>query len=313
MKKMFIIGFSIMILGLLFAGFGFAHGGNQGIYWDNGFKAVDSKAQGRHYRQRSFSNINQIDLTADDDISIRRGNVSKVTVRYLNGNQVNKVDGKLTISGASHHRHFSWIIGGFEDDYNNDSPISVTIPEKAKLASLTGNPEDSVEVEGLTINKVDLTGEADVSMTDTNIKKSFNLQNDGDVTLRGVKAPALLQSSDDGDVTITESTFNKGQSSLSTDDGDVTLSSNTFDSVKTNTSDGDMTFRNQLINKRFEASTDDGDISGHINREKPIRVIAQGDDSDVTLFGRSRRSYGIDNVKGVQYRFDTNDGDITVE
>ncbi|EHO53185.1 DUF4097 family beta strand repeat-containing protein [Lentilactobacillus kisonensis] len=303
MKKTFVIGIVVMVVGIISFSLGLGNGGGKPIYWDHGFD-VEKGSQGQSHSRRvkQFSNIDQIKLLSTHAVVIKRGDVRKIIVRYPQKVKVAESGNTLMVHGSKPHTRWKIVLfgSGFQRINANDGRTVITVPKNAKLNSINGsssnsvreNDNDYLQLNDITAKKISYSGTGDVSLD--------NVHTTGNLVLTGT-----------GDKNISSGIFKRAQISASA--GDINLKSNQFESLSARSDAGDISFNKQRIQKSFTAHSDVGDIDGKVAVNKQTKITLSTDVGDKSLFGHSNSDYGNPYTKNpVRYRFSSDVGDVTI-
>ncbi|GAX04413.1 hypothetical protein IWT140_02051 [Secundilactobacillus pentosiphilus] len=309
MKKTFITGIIILIIGGIMLAIGIGQGGIKSIYWDNGLKTDQSTSY-----SREIKNVDTINIEGSNygPIAIHRGNVAKVAVHAQKSNQIKThLSGHaLTISGHS-RTHF--MFGDFSID-NGSQTIDVTVPKKTQIKTIDNRGEMSLHVTDLTVKNLSSNGYGNLNLENTMVTKEMNMphQNYGDITMNGVTFDRGLNIDSSGDITIRNSHFDKADSRLHSDDGEVYLSNNHWQNLSVTSSDGDLYLEDQSVKDTLTANTADGDITARIIPRAGIVIHANSSDGDTSIYGKNRHRYGKVKTNGQSFEINSSAGDVTV-
>lgn len=309
MKKTFITGLIILVIGGIMLAIGVGQGGLKSIYWHDGLK-IDQHTTST----REIKNVDTIKIDGSNygPIAIHRGHVAKVTVHAQKSNQIKtSITGhELTISGHS-RTHF--MFGDFDDD--NESPmIEVTVPKQTQIKTIDNSGDASLHVSDLTVANLSSTGYGDLNLENTTVTNEMNMphQNYGDITMNGVTFDHGLNIDSSGDITIRNSHFMKTDSRVHSADGDVSLVNNRWQNLSVSSASGDLNLEDQSIKGRLTANTDDGDITAHIIPRAGVAIHANSSTGDTSLYGKNRHDYGKVKPNGQAFELSSSNGDVTV-
>ncbi|MCH5462041.1 DUF4097 domain-containing protein [Lactobacillus sp. LC28-10] len=309
MKKTFITGIIILIIGGIMLAIGIGQGGIKSIYWDNGLKTDRSTSY-----SRDIKNVDTINIEGSNygPIAIHQGNVAKVTVHAQKSNQIKTSISGHTLSISGHSRtHFMF------DDFsidNGSQTIDVTVPKKTQIKTIDNRGEMSLHVTDLTVESLKSTGYGDLNLENMRVVKELEIphQNYGDITMNGVTFDQGLNIDSSGDIAIRNSHFNGGDSRIHSGDGDVDLVNNRWQNLSVTSSDGDLNLEDQLVKDTLTANTTDGDIIARIIPRAGIVIHANSSDGDTSIYGKSRHQYGEVKTNGQSFELTSSDGDVTV-
>ena len=286
MKKIYVIGITVLTLGLALLIIGKVNHGEQEADLANSGKRSSmierasnffTNSEQSAHKVKTVTKITQvkpfssIKLNIDQpDVQIAHGEKFQVTVIGHNPKKVGLAvtDHQLIITDN----------GSYDDGYR----IAITVPKNKDLENIDGScSEGDFSLRDLTIGKVDL-----------------QLQ-DGDVTVNNVKTKNANFYLDDGDLMLTDSSLS--QSILNLNSGDLTV---TNCHLKTNASlnDGDANINNSKILDDCLFNLNDGDFqASQISKTSCRLSIASYDDDDdenINYHGHSYRKYFSEIIKG---------------
>lgn len=155
-------------------------------------------------------------------------------------------------------------------------------------------PKVSVKNNQLNIKQTSSGGDSDDAITTVTVKQG-NLNRiqthvyDGDIELNNlILNDKLIASTSDGDIELRKLSL-KNKGTITTSDGDIELI-------------------NVSLNKGLSIKTSDGDITGH--DVDASGYTAKALDGDISLFGKSRSTYG--NINSNALKISTDSGDIRI-
>mgnify|MGYP005984493135 FL=1 len=305
MKKTFISGIFITILGAILFGLGILHHGDRNLIWQNGGFKIENTSMNR----TSFKDVRALKIDTIDDVQIKSYNGTQVKVLYraTNTPNYNAKNHQLSISGNSRSEaSFNLGLGNF-----TSSTIVIYVPSNSNLEKLTCTTSDGISISDLNFNQLHLSSDEDIDLHRVNVKNKLQIGGYTDLELDDVSAASLDYETGDGDVTIRDSKFIKDPSKISTQDGDVELRNASFKQLKVNSSDGDIDLSNLNVLQSLDGHTDDGDIDVSLKDSSDVSINADDDDGEISLFGRDTNYYYHGSPK-VRYSFESSDGDITI-
>lgn len=184
--------------------------------------------------------------------------------------------------------------------FNNISGDSDLIIKKGSDFKITYHgsknmaPKVSVKNNQLSIKQTSSGGDSDDAVTTVTVKQG---------NLNRIQTHIY-----DGDIELNNLIFND-KLVASTSDGDVELRKLSLKNKGTiTTSDGDVELINVYLNKGLSIKTSDGDITGH--NVDASGYTAKALDGDISLFSKSRSTYG--NVNSNALKISTDSGDIRI-
>lgn len=317
-----IISVVAIVVGGILMSWGIAHKGMRSVVWDSAdHKLVVNQTVSRTSRPAAYQKI-VVDTKLP--VTIRRSNVSRVTVQQQNFNRKRQPvtttvrDHTLTIRGGDSRQH-NVIFHGPDitrDDeaFDTSGRIIVEVPQRTSVQQVTLQKSWTVRLEDLTFKQITGPTGGSFQAKNVTVKQALDLrQGDADVYLTNVTAPQLQLHTDDGDVDVKQSRFTSRDNLISSDEGDVTLATTQLGGGRVTTGDGDVHIRSNDLAHHLTVTSSEGDLSGLVAAD--AGVTANGtSDSEITLFGRSRKSgTQIRPHAKVQYTFSVgDDGDITV-
>ena len=285
MKKIYVIGITILTLGLALLIIGKVNHGEQEAELANSGKRSSmierasnffTNSERSAHKIKTVTKITQvkpfssIKLNVDQpDVQIAHGEKFQVTVVGHNPRKVGieVTDQQLIITDN----------GSYDDGYR----IAITVPKNKDLENIDGScSEGNFSLRDLTIGKVDLQFQ------------------DGDVTVNNVKTKNANFYLDDGDMMLTDSSLS--QSILNLNSGDLTV---TNCHLKTTASldDGDVSINNSKIIDDCLFNLNDGDFqASQISKTSCRLSIASYDDDDenINYHGHSYKKYFSEIIKG---------------
>ncbi|WP_203650166.1 DUF4097 family beta strand repeat-containing protein [Secundilactobacillus yichangensis] len=309
MKKTFITGIIILIIGGIMLAIGIGQGGVKSIYWDNGLKT-----DRRTSYSREIKDVDTINLEGSNygPIAIHQGNVAKVTVHAQKSNQIKTRISGHTLSISGHSRtHF--MFGDFGMD-NGSQTIDVTVPKKTQIKTIDNQGEMSLHVSDLTVESLNSTGYGDLNLENTTVTKEMTMphQNYGDITMNGVTFDRGLNIDSSGDITIRNSNFTKADSRVHSADGDVVLNNNRWQNLSVTSASGELNLEDQSVKSTLTANADDGDITAHIIPRANLAIHANSSTGDTSIYGKNRHDYGKVKPNGQSFELSSSNGDVTV-
>lgn len=298
MKRIYLLGISLMVLGAAAFLFGGLNGGGRTVYWDHGFNVVGVGAN--KVQSSNYQNVQQIRVSTSNPTTIQTGNVSHVVVAKPSKTTVTQHGGILNVKGSKHWRKV-FFLGGFHSVEENFGTTVITIPKNKNLVSLSANLEEyntdhlngHVRLNGISVDRLHYSGESNLALNHVNVTNNLNIDNMGHIAVNSSK-------------------FKTG--TISNDFGNITLKSNTFGTLSAETDAGFISFNRQNVSKRFTADSEAGSINGQVKRDRRIYIFADSDIGGRSIYGRSRSKYGNRNAKNaVRYHFVTEAGHIKIK
>lgn len=216
MKKLFKIGWLILVIGLVALGVGYFNGGSNAIAFSNHGRPTVVTSHIR--RLSSNRRFDRLDLNASTaNVVIKQGNKYQVTYYGMGGEiPTARLNGKkMTVKQTGHvslHLMFN--------DYNDQDKIVVTVPKGHKLTGRINVHEGS-----LTVSKVNLTN-CIVSVRDGDVVYNKAVLNGGKTTLT------------EGDFTGRQLTVN-GHYTVANTEGNNTVTDTAADGYHLYTGEGD--------------------------------------------------------------------------
>lgn len=230
MKRLFKIGWIILVVGLIALGIGYFNGGNKTVSFV-GARPVVIKD---HVRQLSSNQqFDSLELDASTaEVVIKQGSKYKVTYYGMAGQIPQaKLNGKkMNVTQRSNWR-MSFTVNG----YQNQDLIVVTVPRGHALSG-----------------KIKVAS-GDLRVSNVTLKNAVVSVDEGDVTYNHVKLTSGKTSLSEGDFTGQQLTV-KGHYTVHNDEGDNTISNTTVDGYHLYTDDGDNSLngedkRDQTLNQ----------------------------------------------------------------
>ncbi|MCL0312087.1 DUF4097 domain-containing protein [Apilactobacillus sp. TMW 2.2459] len=310
MKKKYVISLIVLALGIVLMFVGFLHDGVHPLYFSNKHNLVIGSKNKHVYRK-----INNQEVSGIKAISIE--NNSNVSIQPSSDPRIIVYNSKENNSGLSISNHELRVTGNENSGFmlvglfqNVSNKTEIYLPENVYLNYIHQyNQSGDVFIKDINTKEMSLSG-GSVHLQNVNAQVTIKIgSTDGDVHLSNVKANNTILNADDGDISIVNSIFNKGESQIVDSDGDVTFKNATFDSLYCNVSDGDINFYNLLANKKINAQSEDGDISGKIINDKNVKINAKSDDGSTDVYQPNNYT---DPKHLKTYSFYTSDGDVNI-
>lgn len=317
-----IISVVVIVVGLLLVGWGVAHHGVRAVVWDSqSHGLVASRPVKRTVRPGNYS---KIVINTKLPVTIRPGNVNQIQIQqanYVRGHHpvtTQQHRGMLTVSGGDTRTH-GIVIHGLsittdDEAFDANGHIVITVPKRTSLQQVTLKKSWTVRLEDLTVDRITGPTGGSFQAKNVTVKQPLSLMDgDADLYLTNVTAPQLKMQTDDGDVNIKQSHFKSQENQITSNEGDIYLTANQLGGGRVTGSDGDIHVKNNVVAHTLTVSSSEGDLYGLVAAD--AGVTANGtSDSDIQLFGRSRKSGTVirPHAKS-QYVFSTaDDSDITV-
>lgn len=300
MKKIHIIGITILTLGLALLIIGKVNHGEQEAdlvgsgkrssmierannFFNHGKQSANKVKTATKITQiKPFSSIK---LNVDQpDVQIARGEKFQVTVV---GHDPKKVGIEVT-----DHQLIITDNGSHDDGYR----ITITVPKNKTLENIDGScSEGNFSLRDLTITKIDLQLQyGDATVNHVNVKNASFYLDDGDLTLTDSSLSKSILNLNSGDLTVTNCHL---KTSASLNDGDAIINnSKILDDCLFNLNDGD-----------FQAS--------QISKTSCLLSIASYDDDDenINYHGHSYRKHFSESIKGTPLlKVVCSDGEIKI-
>lgn len=299
MKKTTWVGLIILIVGIICLAIGLDNGGFRTVYWDHGFNVEGTRTGRNKERTAHFYHVKQLTVSTSNQVTVRKGNVSKISVIYPSKTKVTHSGNKLTVQGSKHWKK-AFTLFGFHTVEDNFGRTVITVPKDFKLDSLTchiheynsDNLNGHVRINGISAKQLSFTGESNLSLNEVHSDK--------------------LKISSMGHLSLSNSRFRDG--SLHNDFGNINLRSNQFARLAAETDAGHISFNIQNVSKRFSADSETGSINGLVNRNHRTQIAVSTSVGQKSIFGRSISHYGRQNIKNpVNYHFTTEVGHVKIQ
>lgn len=222
MKKLFKIGWLILVIGLVALGIGYFNGGSNAVAFSNHGRATVVTSHVRHLS--SNKRFDRLDLSASTaNVVIKQGDKYQVTYYGMGGEiPTARLNGKkMTVKQTGHvsvHLMFN--------DYNDQDKIVVTVPKGHTLSGKV-----NVYNGGLVVSKVKLN-HCTVNVRDGDVVYNKTILNGGKTTLT------------EGDFTGRQLTVN-GRYTVDNKEGDNTVTNTAVDGYHLHTSEGDNELNGQ--------------------------------------------------------------------
>lgn len=311
MKKSTIIGFTMIIVGIILTAVAGGHTGFKTIVWDNGLRVVDEQGQKMKMVTKQLNSFDQLNFKTGSKVVLQVGNVDRPTISYPKFNRVSQVNKTITVKGTPKHRVR---VSGFSitSDNTDDGKITITLPKNSQLTRVNVRTDNSISVKGLVVDNFKLTGNADVDMTDVKVHSALDLVDTDDTTLKDVTAAEINQSSDGGDLNYQNADFSGGINKISTDGGDVTITATKLKDSRISTDGDDIDLMNNQVMGSLTAKSNGGDIDVQIPNRRHVQVSTDADGGDVSIFNHGRHSWQTNQSMLPAYHLVTDGGNISV-
>lgn len=247
MRKYFVTGFYLLIIGGILLLGGFVMGGNRSVLWDHGFKVAQKVNE--TYPLSDFKNIYIEGRNAN--VNLKIGDRYKI---HIDGDKSQtptyKVkDGTLTVNGPERKGHVGVGVMGHEQ-------VTITIPMNKTLDNVNVRLTDgTMRINDVTIDHLvktakDMDYDADLSLNDATIHNldKVNMYN-ATLSIKNTKINnMLLVASDYSDVKADTATITN--SSVNLDESTLNIKKSNLDSMKSITNHGKVTLsKTTLMNK----------------------------------------------------------------
>ncbi|GAA3612180.1 DUF4097 domain-containing protein [Secundilactobacillus similis DSM 23365 = JCM 2765] len=311
MKKTFIFGVILLVIGGVLFSIGLGNGGLKSVYWDDGFK-VDARVS----KSVNYQDVSEIDVNGNGmgPVVIQQGDTTETKVR-LHASKSSHVSmtnhqGKLTITGSGSS---GFIFGSQDFDSNQQPIVEVTVPAKTKLKSITLGSDSNTTVQNVSTKELNVNTSEDLTLSHVGVSGTIYVKDGvyGSINLNDVGAKSLDIDSGDNNILIENSRFDAQNSQLTTRDGDLTLRQNTWRNLTIQSSDANVDFDQQNILKTMQVRAEDGHINGQIEPSKHVGITANASDGHVTLYGKDTGNYGSMNAEKT-YQLNADNGNIVI-
>jgi hypothetical protein len=305
MKKTFIVGFALTILGIIFITI---------ASLNNAFYDVPQINEQIHFvsphsTTKSYRQVRSIELKTPNDVKVEAYDGKSVKVSAPTSlNQIHYQSGsrRLTIgtAGVNH------LLTSLLNRYDHSDPILIKIPRQTTLRLVKGSSTGELNFSALNVDQLRLRGTDEVHLNNVKVNGLLSISGEADLNLNNVTADNL-NINNDGEVDIQNSDFQKQPASIANAD-DISITNTKLNRANLTSSDGDINLNELQITHELTVRTSDGDIHAVLNSAKNLAVSATANDGKTTIFGHSRRHFTDGNL-ATNYSFSTNDGDIHIE
>ncbi|MTV81753.1 DUF4097 family beta strand repeat-containing protein [Secundilactobacillus folii] len=310
MKKTFFAGLIIFVIGGVMLAIGLGKGGLRPIYWHDGLKIDDPVSQSQSISKVDTVNIKGQAFRDFGAVTIRRGSTARVVVHASQSAGIHtQVSGhQLTVTNHPYDHDF---LGQFSTAHHSDAVV-ITVPKSTQIKRLNLSGAANVVADHLKFQRVTNSGDGNLRLVDASIAKKLVVaaHSYGDLTLEHANLGQGLNVDTEGNLTVRNSQINRANSHIQSGSGDVILDHNRWRDVKITNSEGDVSFKDQLVRRFFKVKTDEGDIDAKIPKKQSNTISTYSSDGDVNVYGISRYHYG--RQAPARYQLTSSDGDITV-
>lgn len=305
MKKTFIAGFVIAIIGAILMGLGYTHKGNKDVTWqDGGFKVRNEKTL-----TKTFKDVQNLDLNTSDYVEVKNYDGSDFKVSYRDYNKVsyNAKKHQVSVTGSTGSSSIGFF---FNDDFNPN--ITIYVPKNAELNAFSGNAHGGIKITGLKFNQLNISSDGNVDLSSIEVKDALKLGGESNLNLNNIQAPLLIANTNNGDINVNDSEFKSETSAISTKDGDVSIKETTLKNSKVSSSDGNIKFSQPNVIDKITATTSDGDIDASLKGRNDLSIRINTSDGTPRIFDKNTSYYDQGN-RTTLYEFNSADGDVTVQ
>ncbi|MQS98478.1 DUF4097 family beta strand repeat-containing protein [Companilactobacillus halodurans] len=260
MRKYFVTGFYLLIVGGILLLGGFLMGANRSVVWNHGFKVAQNVDE--TYPLEKFDNIYLDGRSAN--VNVRFGDRYKI---HVDGDKSQaptyKVkDGTLTVSANKQKNHIGVNVFGRES-------VTITIPMNKSLDNISINLADSnIHINDVTVSHLmktakDLDYDANLYLNDVTIKKlnKANFYNATFSTKNSKISDMTLSASDYSDFKADNTTFTR--SNINLDESNLSLQESNLDSMNALINHGKVAIsKSTLMNQNKFKLFNSGRFSG---------------------------------------------------
>jgi len=283
MRKYFVTGFYLLIIGGLLLLGGILMGANRSVVWDHGFKVAQVKNE--TYPLSDFDNIYV--EGRDTDINIKFGDRYKI---HIDGDRSQaptyKVkDGTLTVTGSNKKGRIGVDVLGREK-------VTITIPMNKTLDNVNLRTANSkIHISDVTINSLvktakDMDYDADMSLSDVTVHNAdkINLYN-ADMEMKNSNITNLsLTASAHSEIDAENTTLKNANINL--DQSNLDIESSNIDSMKAFVNHGKVEFdKTTMMNKNLVRLFNTGRFTGEKLTVDGLKLNT--DKGIVRYFGKS--------------------------
>lgn len=270
MKKTFIAGWIVLIVGALLFALGYSLHGNKAIYMQNNKPVIVNPKKKTFNRQvKAFKNL-KVNVS-EVDVEIKTGD--KFNVKYVGDNYheptVKLQNETLTLAQTKHNPHFrhnvSFRIDAkdgivFSDKTNYKNKLVVTIPEDTSIDELNGRIDDGkVTLNNVTMKNTKLSlAESELNLNHAQLDNVKITADDTDMKFDNSNLSVGNIDTDNGSII-----FNRGslrQVGIKVSDGDVTIDNVSLEGGNLDVENGDININNTQVQAGYQIKNIDGDL-----------------------------------------------------
>ncbi|KRN31605.1 DUF4097 family beta strand repeat-containing protein [Liquorilactobacillus mali] len=285
MKKTIIAGFFILMIGILFTGYGYMKKGANPLYIDDWKPKVLTKVASKKVLSKnvSFKKINIKDTT--DDIVITRGSHYQVSYQGIKGFQpsVSLSNGSLNIRQKKSLNNLISISNINE----GGQKVIITIPKTVTLQDISANvTEGDMDIQNIKTQKIEVKSiDGDISIINMTADSLKIYNENGDIEI-GAQSKITEGSFSlvNGDLTAHESSFSNAN--MTNSYGDIELLNSTVNGGQVKLTEGDFEGKKLGVTGKFSVTNRDGDNTISLSNSSNIGYLMSTSDGDNTLFGK---------------------------
>lgn len=283
MKKSILVGFMMLIVGLLLTGYAYLNNGENLINaknWEIGF-LKDSKRKVMLVKNIKFSKVS---VNGDLNIIVKKGTKFGVVYQGEKKDQptVKIKDDLLSID--EHKRHGVNIT---ISNSTNEQAI-ITVPTDSNLQEFSGDIGfGNFKAENMKIKRMNLSsGDGDIALAENQIDYLKINNQDGDIGIinhNKIKQGFIIM--EDGDLMLKDSQLNK--TTIINANGDIDVNDIIVNDVNFKLQEGDFTANNLKVLHKLNVTNSDGDNEVKLKKNTDILIGMHNEDGDNTYLGKN--------------------------
>ncbi|APX71266.1 DUF4097 domain-containing protein [Companilactobacillus allii] len=308
MRKYFVMGLYLIILGAILLGGGVAMHAETTVLWNHGFKI--SKSVNKTEKLHKFNKI-KVDSDAHS-VNIETGDKYKIQIDgdELRNSDYYVSDGTLYITGNKFGKYKD-IIG---ISSNNNPQITITVPSGSNLKELNLNMNQLyMNVNGLNIDKLKVSSGAygSITFTDSVIKNAKNIDLESSYLefVRSDVENFELNESNNSNITFSEGTIKN--SIINTHNVDLDVDKGILDNLTFETDNGHADIKDSTLKGANNFKMKNGSFSADTVDVQGIDLLTVN--GNVTYYGESKgKSYQNNPDSDDLLKVQTDNGSIKV-
>lgn len=329
--RSFIIGFILMVLGIVFMVFGSMNGGGTRVFWHHGHFWVPNNVK-INQKVKDINNItiqgDTLDIEIQPDQNIKNGIVVEGNITNDAGFKIHKDLKTLKLN----YQNMNDNMPSFSDVLQDEDHLTIKVPTAVKLQNIKisvqngnielnqvaakntrlNNIEGQIKISQGNINQLDSNNDNGATHIDGLISKHTKMNTgSGNVNLRNLKSDKTQVHIDEAELIVQKSQL--GQALLSVNKGMTTLNQVTAQDLFAQSIYGDYNLKGLKLTGAGTIATQSGNITAQQQSDLGYRLVVQNQ-------GKIEFQH-ISAKKWYQTNFDQNDrltlttyrGDIMVD